>query len=72
MDNQPVLLGIVEAASIAGVSRSFLYERLADGSIDSRKAGRRRLVVSSSLTNWMNNLPIIALKQAPAKEAIDA
>ncbi len=67
MDNQPVLLGILEAAALAGVNRSFLYERLAEGSIESRKAGRRRLVVSSSLCKWMDNLPIVALKQAPTK-----
>jgi excisionase family DNA binding protein len=64
MDNQPVLLGILEAASLARVSRSFLYERLASGEIESRKAGRRRLVVAASLNQWMSSLPIIALKQA--------
>jgi excisionase family DNA binding protein len=72
LENPPVLLGILEAAALARVSRSFLYERLADGSIESRKAGRRRLVVSSSLNHWMTNLPVVALKQAPSKEAASA
>jgi excisionase family DNA binding protein len=67
MENQPILLGILEAAALAGVSRSFMYERLADGSIESRKAGRRRLVVASSLSYWIANLPVIVLKQTPAK-----
>ena len=64
VENQPVLFGILEAAALARVSRSFLYERLASGEIESRKAGRRRLVVAASLNQWMNNLPIIALKQS--------
>jgi excisionase family DNA binding protein len=70
MKMQPTMLGILESAALAGVSRSFLYERLADGSIESRKAGRRRLVIASSLNEWMSNLPVIALKQAVAKETI--
>jgi excisionase family DNA binding protein len=65
-NNSPVLIGILEAAALAGVSRSFIYERLAEGSIESRKAGRRRLVIASSLNEWINNLPILALKQATA------
>lgn len=70
MDNQPILLGILEAAALARVSRSFLYERLASGEIESRKAGRRRLVVAASLNQWMSNLPVIALKHtARASEA---
>jgi excisionase family DNA binding protein len=68
----PLLLGILEAAALARVSRSFLYERLADGSISSVKAGRRRLVVAFSLNQWVTSLPIIPLKQTPSKEAIDA
>lgn len=64
MDNQPILLGIFEAAALARVSRSFLYERLASGEIESRKAGRRRLVVAASLNRWITNLPVVALKQA--------
>ena len=68
VETQPMLLGILEAAALAGVSRSFLYERLASGEIESRKAGRRRLVIASSLWRWMDNLPIVALKQGPAIE----
>jgi excisionase family DNA binding protein len=70
MNDKPTLLGILEAASLARVSRSFLYERLADGSIESRKAGRRRLVVAASLNAWMSNLPIVALKSTVASKGL--
>ena len=69
MDNQPIMLGILEAAALAGVSRSFLYERLASGEIESRKAGRRRLVLTASLNQWISNLPIVALKHTEANHA---
>ena len=69
MENQPILLGILEAAALARVSRSFLYERLASGEIESRKAGRRRLVVAASLNRWMSNLPIVALKHTEGNNA---
>jgi len=67
MTNQ-ILISIPEAVSRSGISRSFLYERLADGSIDSVKAGKRRLVVVASLNHWAANLPTSQLKStAPLK-----
>lgn len=51
-----LLCSIPEALSRTGVGRSFLYERLADGSIRSVKAGRRRLVDVASLTAWAASL----------------
>jgi hypothetical protein len=68
MDNS-ILIPITEAVTRTGLSRSFLYMRLADGSIDSVKAGKRRLVVVASLNLWAANLPTSQLKQstAPAK-----
>ena len=56
------LLSIPNALSRVGIGRSFLYERLADGSIASVKAGRRRLVVAASLDAWAASLPTAQLK----------
>lgn len=64
--DKSILISIPEAAARAGVGRSFIYERLASGEIESRKAGRRRLVLAASLNHWIANLPTIALKQAAA------
>ncbi len=58
----PLLISILEACERAGVSRSFMYERLADGSIRSVKAGRRRLVDVASLNQWAASLPESPLK----------
>jgi excisionase family DNA binding protein len=61
-----LLCTIPEALSRTGVGRSFLYQRLTDGSIRSVKAGRRRLIDVASLTAWAASLPESQLK--PAKE----
>ena len=63
-----ILISIPDAVALVGISRSFLYERLAEGAIRSVKAGRRRLVDTASLTAWAASLPEFQLKQAPAKE----
>lgn len=68
MDSPAILIGIPEAISRTNIGRSFLYQRLADGSIRSVKAGRRRLVDVASLNQWAASLPESQLKQsAPVK-----
>ena len=59
-----LLISIPEACARTGIGRSFLYERLADGSIRSVKAGRRRLVDAASLHAWAASLPQAQLKQS--------
>lgn len=63
---ETLLISIPEALARTGVGRSFLYERLADCSIRSVKAGRRRLVDAASLAQWAAQLPTSALKQTTA------
>jgi excisionase family DNA binding protein len=63
MSSEALLCSIPEALERVSVGRSFLYERLADGSIRSVKAGKRRLVDVASLTTWAANLPESQLKQ---------
>jgi excisionase family DNA binding protein len=61
---QTLLLTIPEALARIGVGRSFLYQKMADGSIRSVKAGRRRLIVADSLAAWAASLPQVALNQS--------
>lgn len=58
-----LLISIPEALARIGIGRSFLYERLADGSIRSVKAGRRRLVDAASLQASAASLPESQLNQ---------
>lgn len=64
---EKLLCTIPDALKISGIGRSFLYQRLADGSIRSVKAGSRRLVDVASLNQWAASLPESQLKQ-PAKK----
>jgi excisionase family DNA binding protein len=64
--SEALLCSIPDAIARTGIGRSFLYERLADGSIRSVKAGRRRLVVVESLNAWAASLPESALKSSDA------
>lgn len=59
-----LLLTISDALSRVAIGRSYLYGRLADGSIRSVKAGRRRLVDAASLQEWAASLPEAQLKQS--------
>jgi excisionase family DNA binding protein len=60
--NNATLCSIPDAIALSGIGRSFLYMRLADKSIRSVKAGRRRLVDVASLNQWMASLPEQPLK----------
>jgi len=54
---------IPQALARVSISRSFLYQLLANGSIRSVKAGVRRLVEVASLDAWASSLPESQLKQ---------
>jgi excisionase family DNA binding protein len=49
-------LGVAEAAARAGVSRTFLYERISSGELPTVKLGKRRLVRVEALRLWLKSL----------------
>jgi excisionase family DNA binding protein len=49
-------LSVEEAASAAGVSRTFLYERISSGELPTIKLGKRRLVRVEALRHWLASL----------------
>lgn len=52
----PEAESVAEAARRAGVSRTFLYERIAAGELPTIKAGKRRLVRVEALRAWLLRL----------------
>lgn len=56
LDEALEAVSVEEAARRAGLSRTFLYERIAAGDLTSVKAGRRRLVRLVALRAWLQRL----------------
>jgi excisionase family DNA binding protein len=54
---EPLLISVKETAIILGLSRNHTYALLDLGVIDSRYIGRRRLVLKSSLDEFVAHLP---------------
>lgn len=50
-------LSVIEAARIAGVGRSTLYEALASGKLQARKLGTRTIILETDLRAWLASLP---------------
>ena len=55
-DAIPEALSVEEAASAAGVSRTFLYDRISSGELPTVKLGKRRLVRVEVLRGWLKSL----------------
>lgn len=53
----PPMMPIARVVETFGVTRTFIYERLADGTFTARKAGRRVLIETASITSWLHSLP---------------
>ena len=54
---EPLFVSVKEAATLLGISRNYMYGLLDLQLIESRYIGRRRLVVKSSLEEYVANLP---------------
>jgi hypothetical protein len=53
----PIALDVPTACKVAGFGRTSLYEAIKRGAIQTRKAGRRRLVLTESLSAYVHALP---------------
>jgi excisionase family DNA binding protein len=54
--NEPLLLKTSEAARRLGISRSFLYEQMAMGEIESVRIGYARRIPTAALDNYVARL----------------
>ena len=50
-------LTIKQATEASGLSRSALYVAMRDGKLPAKKAGRRRLILASALSEFIDALP---------------
>jgi len=53
IESQKLAYRIDEAVKASGLGRSFLYERMADGSLKSVKIGGRRLIMRDDLLRFL-------------------
>jgi hypothetical protein len=58
-DTQRLAFSIKEAARASGLSRAFLYLRIADGVLRARKCGARTVILESDLRAFLGNLPSV-------------
>lgn len=63
-DDPRLAVAPAEAAKLAGISRSEIYNQLASGHIKARKVGKRTLVELASLRDWLASLPAYGSKAA--------
>ncbi|UDF03280.1 helix-turn-helix domain-containing protein [Asticcacaulis sp. AND118] len=68
IDTQKLAYRIDEAVKASGLGRSFLYERLADGSLKSVKIGKCRLIMRDELLRFLSGEP----DDVPMSERSDA
>ena len=58
MEIEPLVLGVKDAATFVGLSKSRLYELIGDGTIEARKLGARTVVPVASLRAFVANAPV--------------
>ncbi len=67
---EPLAYTIDGAVKASGLCRSRIYEELRAGRIEARKAGRRTLILASSLAAFLAALPPVTTRPpAPTRKA---
>ena len=51
--HRPLAVSVAQAAQLSGLSRSFLYLLIREGSLPSIKVGHRRLIRVAELEAWL-------------------
>ncbi len=69
MTTEPVAYTLANAIAASGIGRTRLYELLAAGTIEARKAGTRTLILGDSLRSYLASLPRADIRVKPSKRA---
>lgn len=59
---QPLAVTLPVAVRLSGCSRSALYRAISAGHLEARKAGRRTLILTDALEDFLTRLPAIEPK----------
>ncbi|PZV39741.1 helix-turn-helix domain-containing protein [Mesorhizobium kowhaii] len=58
MENQKFGLTIEEAVDRSGIGRTKIFEAIKLGKLTARKAGRRTIILSEELSEYLKSLPV--------------
>lgn len=50
---------VVEAAAVAGVGRTSIFEEIRNNRLVARKIGRRTVILKKDLDNWLESRPLV-------------
>ncbi len=67
-DARPLAVTIPGAARMSGIGRTTLYGLIGEGEIQARKCGRRTLILTGSLYDYLDKLPPATIR-APRQKA---
>lgn len=56
LDSSVPLVSIEDAQRLTGLGRTMIYELMGNGALRTVKVGRRRLILSQSITDWIDLL----------------
>jgi excisionase family DNA binding protein len=56
---EPLVVSVKDAMRVSCISRTYLYELIGNGSIASRKIGKKRLIIYSSLKAFLTAQPAV-------------
>jgi excisionase family DNA binding protein len=57
---EPMVLGVKDAATFIGLSKSRLYELISENQIEARRLGGRTVIPVASLRAFVNSAPRLA------------
>jgi excisionase family DNA binding protein len=64
---QQILCTPAQAMSALGCGKTFLYSLLSEGAIDSIKVGKKRMLIVSSIHEWVLSMQSYGIGQLGAK-----
>ena len=57
ISNEKLAYSVKEAAIILGIGMTKVYQEIGEGRLQMKKFGRRTLITSEALKEWLNSLP---------------